>query len=139
MTEDTELERIKLRKLMKMLGGGKRVKAVEDVIEVKSYSEFKELLAKTASEGKTLVVDFWAPWCPPCLMMAPVFKEVAKELGGKAVFAKVNVDQVKEPALDYGVTAIPTLIIFRKGKPVSAKIGFAPKPVLKAWVERFIK
>jgi len=138
MPEDIELEKIKLKKLARLLGGGKE-KPRSEVIEVESYEEFKELLAKSASEGKLLVVDFWAPWCPPCIMMAPIFKEVAKELSDKVLFAKVNVDKVKEAALDYGIAAIPTLMAFKGGKPVSMRVGFAPKPALKSWVESLVR
>jgi len=139
MPEDIELEKIKLKKLAKLLSKKEKEVSRSMVIEVESYKEFKELLAKTASENKLLVVDFWAPWCPPCVMMAPIFKDVAKELSGKAVFAKVNVDKVKEPALDYSITAIPTLIAFKEGKPISMRVGFTPKPALKSWIESLIK
>ena len=73
------------------------------------------------------MVDFWAPWCGPCKMLGPVFEETEKEVNGKAVLAKVNVDEQQDLAVRYGVTSIPTIIVFKNGKEVKRSLGFIPK------------
>ena len=78
------------------------------------------------AEGTTLV-DFWAPWCGPRKMLGPVFEEAEKELQGKAVLAKVNVDEQQDLAAKYGVTSIPTIIVFKNGKEAERSLGFIPK------------
>lgn len=83
-------------------------------------------------QAKTpVLVDFWAPWCRPCLMAAPVLEELAGEYAGKMTFAKLDVDQNAQTAAKYGIMSIPNLIIFKDGKPVSQIIGYKPKEELK--------
>ena len=79
-----------------------------------------------AQDGKTVLVDFWATWCGPCRMIAPVLEEVAKERPDIPV-CKVDVDEERELALEYNVSSIPTLLVFRDGKVVNQSIGAVPK------------
>jgi thioredoxin 1 len=80
---------------------------------------------------KPVLVDFWATWCRPCLMVAPILDELAKEYDGRVNFVKVDVDQNPKTATKYKVMSIPTLLVFKKGQPVSHLVGFRPKNELK--------
>jgi thioredoxin 1 len=77
-----------------------------------------------------VLVDFWATWCGPCRMVAPVVEEIASEQNGKLAVAKLDVDENPRVAQEYGVMSIPTLIVFKGGQPVERIVGFAPKPKL---------
>ena len=82
---------------------------------------------QTVSAADVALVDFWAPWCGPCKMLGPAFAEAAGEIGDKAVLAKVNVDEQQDLAARFGVTSIPTIIIFKGGKEVIRSLGFIDK------------
>ena len=81
-----------------------------------------------------VVVDFWAEWCGPCKQIAPALEEISKELGDKVQIVKMNVDENQDQPSKYGIRGIPTLILFKDGKPISQKVGAAPKKALKDWI-----
>ena len=85
-----------------------------------------------------VLVDFWAPWCRPCLMTAPILDELAEEYTGKLTFTKMNVDENGEIARQFGVMSIPNLIIFKDGKPAAQVVGFKPKAELKRTLDGVI-
>ena len=80
---------------------------------------------------KPVVVDLWATWCRPCLMVAPILDELAEEYEGRINFVKVDVDQNPKTATKYGIMSIPTLLIFKNGEPISNIVGLRPKDELK--------
>ncbi len=83
-----------------------------------------------------VVVDFWAPWCAPCRMIAPVLEQMAREYAGKLLVAKLNVDENPRTAAMFGVRSIPTLIVFRNGQAVDRIVGALPGPVLRQRVRQ---
>ena len=82
-----------------------------------------------------VLVDFWAEWCGPCKMVAPILDEIAKEYGDKLTIAKVDIDSNPMSPNEYGVRGIPTMILFKDGAPAATKVGAAPKSALKGWIE----
>jgi thioredoxin 1 len=78
-----------------------------------------------------VLVDFWATWCKPCMMVAPILEELTSEYEGKLTIAKLDVDQNQQTAQKYRVMSIPTMIVFKEGKPVKNIVGFKPKAALK--------
>jgi len=106
----------------------------EHVLELDS-SNFHEVIG---SSDKPVVVDFWAPWCPPCHVMAPIFERVAAKYAGKAIFAKVNVDEAPDIADEHRIRAIPTLMIFVRGRRVERIEGVIPDQILEELVEKHL-
>ncbi|HEC88489.1 MAG TPA: thioredoxin [Thermoplasmata archaeon] len=127
----SEIDKIKQRMLEKMMNRkvempNKPLKATDE--------NFDEIISKY----KLVVVDFWAPWCGPCRMVAPVIEKLAKEMKGEVVFAKLNTDENNKIAMRFRIMSIPTLIIFRDGKMVDKLIGALPADMLRDWIERHI-
>ena len=87
--------------------------------------------AEVINSDKPVLVDFWAPWCGPCRIIAPIIEELAMELGDKVKFGKLNTDENPNIAMQYGIRAIPTLILFKNGEVVDIRIGVHPKEVLR--------
>ena len=117
-SEDEELERIRAKKLKEMLEKSEKQKT-GGVITLTS-SSFEKFLENT---NLPVLVDFWAEWCMPCRIMAPVMEELARDYEGKAVFAKVDLDENQEVASRYNIMSIPHFIIFKNGRPAERIVG----------------
>ena len=85
-----------------------------------------------------VVVDFWAPWCGPCQMIAPALEELAGEYGEKVSVVKLNTDDNREIAARYGIMGIPTIKVFKGGEEVDSMSGAAPKDVLKSFIDKHV-
>ncbi|GAB7388722.1 thioredoxin [Bacillaceae bacterium] len=88
--------------------------------------------------GGTVLVDFWAPWCGPCKMIAPVLEELDSEIGDKVKIAKLNVDENPDATSRFGVMSIPTLILFKNGEVVDKIIGYKPKEALLETINKHL-
>ena len=96
-------------------------------------SNFDSVLA---TKNMPVMVDFWATWCGPCRMVAPVIEQMAEEYEGRAIVGKVDVDECGDLAMRYGVMSIPTVMVFVNGQPVAKQIGAAPKTTYAAMLDQ---
>ena len=127
-----ELEEIKKKKLEQLkkqyMNGGKNMEEnwPNTPLHV-TDADFDEHVKKY----DTIVVDCWAPWCSPCLMITPLIEELAKEMQGKIAFGKLNVDENQTTSMKYKIMSIPTLLVFKNGNLVDRIVGVVPKDALK--------
>lgn len=133
MNEDLELEKIKMKMLNKLLKALSGESAPGKPLHV-SDEDFDQFVKK----HPVVVIDFWAEWCAPCLMLAPIIDELAKKYRGKVVFGKVNVDENSASARRFSIYEIPTLLVFKNGHLVGRLKGYMPLQVLEAELEKYV-
>jgi thioredoxin len=123
--EDEELKIInekRMKKLQQIMNEKELLKNIKDPLNLDDSSFFQMI-----SKFPLLLVDFWAPWCGPCRMMSPLIDQIGKEYMGKLVVGKVNVDENPTISRQFGISSIPTLILFKKGQAVNKIIGSVSK------------
>ena len=103
-------------------------------MSVKSIKE-KEFESEVINSDKPVLIDFWAEWCGPCKEIVPILEEIADEMQDIIKVVKINIDENPNIPNKYGIQSIPTMIIFKKGQPISTKIGVAIKSEVKTWIE----
>jgi len=136
MSSDAELEKIKQEMLKKLMNPAPKPSFWKpgEVMEL-TDSNFQKAMSET---DKPVLVDFWAEWCGPCKMMAPVVHQMAKDYAGKAHMAKLNVDYNKITAAQFGVMSIPNFIVFKNGKAVGQTVGAVGLQGLSALIRKFL-
>ncbi len=127
----SEIEKIREKKMKELEKKFSKAEPIEKPIEV-TDGDFD----KTIAENPKIVVDFWASWCMPCLMLAPVVEELSRKYAGIVTFAKLNVDENRKTAGKYDVMAIPTLLFFKNGKVVDQVVGNVSQEVLEAKIKK---
>ena len=100
-----------------------------------SDASFESDVLKSA---EPVVVDFWAEWCGPCRMIAPALEEIAGQLGNKVKIVKLNVDENPKVTEKYGITSIPTLILFKNGEQAARQLGLKTRQVLEQWIDKSV-
>lgn len=95
----------------------------------------KNFSTEVLASSQPVLLDFWAPWCGPCRMVAPILEEIAKEHEGRVRIGKINIDEEPGLAGQFGVMSIPTLVLVKNGQPVSASVGLKPKHKIKEMLE----
>jgi len=106
--------------------------AMKNITELTEANFETEVLRATGP----VLVDFYAPWCGPCRMLAPLLEQFAADFAGKVKFAKVNIDDAAALAGEYEISSVPTLMVFRDGEPVDQVEGFYGPRLFKAWLEK---
>lgn len=116
--------------------------AIDNMVYADKGGKVKEVTEKSFEKNISkgvVIVDFWAAWCRPCLMQAPIFEEAAKEMKGKVAFLKIDVDKAKNIAAKYRISSIPTLIVFKDGKEVTRTMGTQQKENIIAVLNKVLE
>ena len=131
ITTMNEIERIKLEKMKELIG-----KKMEIVIETNEQNFEKDVIEK--SKQVVVLVDFYANWCMPCKMLAPVLEKIAHDYGGKFILAKVNVEENRNLSQKYRIMSIPNIKLFKNGNVVDEFIGVMPELAIKNCLNRHL-
>ncbi|HSA72511.1 MAG TPA: thioredoxin [Nitrososphaeraceae archaeon] len=134
--EDEELKLLnekKMKKLQELINEREQLKNIKEplVLDDSTFSQ-------TISKFPLTLVDFWAPWCGPCRMMSPIIEEIGKDYSGKLVVGKINVDENPLVAGQFGISGIPTLLLFKRGQAVNKIIGSVSKNKIAEMVTMYL-
>ena len=129
MDEIDEIRKRKMKELEREYFGKKE--AIDKPIQVTDKT-FDQIIGAHSA----VVIDFWAQWCPPCHVIAPIIEELSRDYAGKVVFGKLDVNENKAIALKYGITAIPTLLLFKNGNLVDQVLGAVSKQHLEEKIKK---
>ena len=135
MSED-ELEAIKQKKMAALQKAAEARAALSAIAAPVHLTDAN--FAGEVARYPVLLVDFWAPWCGPCRMVAPAIDQLAKEYSGKVVFGKLNVDENPRVAGSFGIQSIPTMMVFKNGKAVDVIVGAMPKGAIEAKLKQHL-
>ena len=133
--EDEELRRIKEKKLKELM----KLKEKEQGMSTKPVQVTDENFNETISSHPLALIDCWAPWCAPCVVIAPTVEELAKEYAGRVFFGKLNVDENPRTAGIFQIFSIPTLLIMENGKEVDRIVGLVPKNHIEARLKKCLE
>ena len=136
--EDAEIQSIKERKLVEMMRRTRAQLQIAEKYDGRPIILSDATFSSEISKYPLMVVDFWAAWCGPCRMVAPIVEQLAKEYSGRVAFGKLNVDENPLTSGEFQVQSIPTLLIFRDGHPVDGIIGAAPKYQIESKLRTYL-
>jgi len=134
VARDEELEAIKQQKILEIMQSRASAKTANGEPVVLTDQTFEQTIEKTP----IVVVDFWAAWCGPCRMVAPIIDQLAKEYEGRVTFGKLNVDENPMVANAYQIQSIPSLLVFKNGKLVDGLVGAAPKHLIESRITPYL-
>ena len=133
-----ELEEIRKKKMEKIMSEQNKPSMPKVEYPSKPVIVTDSTLDAALNQYPLLIVDCWAEWCGPCRMIGPIIEDLAKELSGKAVFGKLNVDENMQTSNKYRISAIPTLLVFKDGKLLDKLVGAYPKATLAGKIQKYL-
>ncbi|NPV61234.1 MAG: thioredoxin [Methanotrichaceae archaeon] len=133
-----ELDEIRKKKMEKIMSDLSKSPEPDVKLPDKPIVITDDTVESAANQYPLLILDCWAEWCGPCRMIAPVLEELAREMSGKVVIGKLNVDQNMATANKYRISAIPTLLVFKDGKLIDKMVGAYPKATLAAKIQKYL-
>ena len=135
MNELEEIRKKKLEELMKKMSKQEKQQNYPSRPITITDDDFE----KTIQQYQLLLIDFWAPWCHPCRIIAPVIEDLAKDYAGTIVFGKLNTDENPRTAMKFGIMSIPTLLIIKNGKVVDKILGAVPREYIEPKLKKYIR
>jgi thioredoxin 1 len=138
MEKDEELDRIRQEKLRQLMERAAETEKKKELTSNKPVEVTDSTLKETIQTNSLVVVDCWAPWCAPCLIVGPIIEELARDYAGRILFGKLNVDENRKVAMQHQIMGIPTLLVFKNGKLVDRIVGAMPRQTLEPKITRYL-